>query len=748
MPGCVGSQNSDASNFVFLRSPVPCLKPIWQSFIGNVYEVLRKVTIMKCPNSLRFSHGLIHAFLILAFFAVTGSTALSQSGSSLMEPFDSGSLIIAMDNDKQGKGSGCNNSEAFNLRAYGLAVRLLYANVPLKWVIANKTTKDATDMTVNATRITGSNCQNGGTNTAFSGGPLVIPAEYASAATPVITTFNNEISGTDNDVRVYQANASFVAPVRYTLTHKPKIAVGPDGGGFGSGIYQELFDRAKLRDAANNPYYDNVDNIIISPDSCYTIAAQAHASSTAINFINIYRQFAESGGNLLLQCYSVDVFENEPIYGRFQTTLGWTVYGTNDNTAVNTTLAYPNPGMPFNQFIGILADTDGRVTEYSLANNSAFQNGTLVAATNTGGQNANKIVASVSRIGSSTAGGNVFELGGHAYNRITGGNNNTEIGRLNGERMALNSILVPATRPGCGLSIPSVKAFKVVRMSFDSNGNGLPNFGDRVEWELKYINDSNVDISNFQVSDPLDSKLIYYPSLIVTATSGSTAAPNPAYNGTSVTQMLASGALLKAGGMITIKVKTVVNGFGTILNQGTGTGTGIPGGGVKTDTADNTTSGTVAGYPIGCGTNGGCLSQVAYQTTSNQDPTGIDLGTAPSAGPANVQGRVVDATGRGIGRAMLTLQNANNGTVWTVISNSFGYFTFTEIPSGEFYVLTVQSKGYAFSSNSYAFELNDNIAGLTFVADSPSAPTYVPSATGTNSKSTPSAPLSRSKQRP
>ncbi|MCV4754876.1 hypothetical protein OFC37_35975, partial [Escherichia coli] len=79
--------------------------------------------------------------------------------------------------------------------------------------------------------------------------------------------------------------------------------------------------------------------------------------------------------------------------------------------------------------------------EYSLANNSAFQNGTLVAATNTGGQNANKIVASVSRIGSSTAGGNVFELGGHAYNRITGGNNNTEIGRLNGERMALNSIL-------------------------------------------------------------------------------------------------------------------------------------------------------------------------------------------------------------------------------------------------------------------------------------------------------------------
>lgn len=82
-----------------------------------------------------------------------------------------------MDNDKQGQGSGCANTEAFNLRAYGLAVRLLHENVPLKWAIDNKASKDLADFTANASRITGSNCQNGGANTSFAGGPLIITSE-------------------------------------------------------------------------------------------------------------------------------------------------------------------------------------------------------------------------------------------------------------------------------------------------------------------------------------------------------------------------------------------------------------------------------------------------------------------------------------------------------------------------------------------------------------------------------------------
>ncbi|MBL8122779.1 MAG: carboxypeptidase regulatory-like domain-containing protein [Pyrinomonadaceae bacterium] len=651
------------------------------------------------------------------FGAVGITSAFAQAGTSNPEPIDAGSYIIAMDNAKQGQGTGCSNTEAFNLRAYGLAVRLLHGNVPLKWAIANKANKDDADFTANATRITGSNCQNGGVNTSFAGGPLIVTSEYAAAALPIITTFNGEITGTSNDVRIYQVNAGFVAPIRYTLTHKPLVAIGPDGGGFGNGIHQVLFDNAKLRDAANAPYYQNVNNENIQPTSCFTIATQPHAADTAISYIDEYRAFAEAGGNLELQCYSVDVFENNAAFGRFQTTLGWTIFGTNPSSgSVDTPLVYPNPAMPFNQFVGDLANQDGRVTEFSLAGGSVLRPSTLIAARNSTPDHSNKNVATVSRIGNAIAGGNVFELGGHSYYRTNV--TNTEIGRLNGQRMILNTLLIPAYRPNCGLSIPSVKAFKTVRMFIDENGNTLPNYGDTVEWTLNYINDSAASVPNFQVSDILDARLLYQGPLVVTATAGSTAAANPSYDGTAGNpNMLAAGATLAPGGRITIKLRTKVQGFGTILNQGTGTGTGIPAGGVKTDTADSTTPGTVAGYPIDgdCDNAPICLPQNAYQTGSTTDPTGIDLGTAPTAAPATVSGKVVDSAGRGIARASVTLLNAGTGETSYAVTNSFGNFAFAGMPVGEFYVLTVASKRHRFATDQYSFQLEDNISNITFV---------------------------------
>lgn len=667
---------------------------------------------IKFPQQIFYSFVKLTLVCAIALAAYVPSV-YSQSGSSNMEPIDAGALIIAMDNTKQGPGSGCSNSEPFNLRAYGLAVRLLHNNIPLKWSIANKGNKDDVDFTADATRITGSTCQNGGVNTSFSGGPLIIPADFAADALPFINTFNGEITGSANDVRVYQVNSGFVAPIRYTLTHKPLIAVGPDGGGFGSGIHQDLYDRAKLRDASNVAYYSNVNNENISQGSCYTIATQAHAADTAVNFISSYRSFAENGGNLLLQCYSVDVFENNAPFGHFQTTNGWTIFGTNPSSgAINEFPVFPNPAMPYNQFVGEMGNQDGRVTEYQFANNSVFQNGTLIAARNNSPGNANKYIATVSRIGNATSGGNVFELGGHDYSRTTGGGTqNTPLGRVNGERMILNAILVPATRSGCGLSIPSVKAFKTVSMLVDNNNNGSPDFGDSVEWSLRYINDGTLTITGFQVSDPLDNRLTYVPSLTVTATAGSSATANAAYNGVAITNMLSS-ATLAPGGMITIKVKTSIHGYGTILNQGTGTGAGIPSGGVKTDTADNTTPGTVAGFTIACAS--GCLPQNAYQTGSDTDPTGIDLGLVPSAAPADVQGRVVGSNGRGLSRMSLILIDATTGESRTSTTNTFGYFRFTEVPTGEFYVLRVFSKSMSFEPSSYSFTLNDNLSGVTF----------------------------------
>ena len=181
---------------------------------------------------------------------------------------------------------------------------------------------------------------------------------------PLSDTFNDATTNS-NDVRIYEVDAGFVAPIRYTLTHKPFVAVGPDGGGFGDSVYQRLLDSAGLE---IDLHYGLVANNVFQTNACVTLAAQAHAAADAINFIATYRTFAESGGNLLLQCRSVNVFENAPIpHGRFQTTLGGTTFGDSGGEVNELVSTFPNPAMPFNQFVGNLADAQGNVSEYQLA---------------------------------------------------------------------------------------------------------------------------------------------------------------------------------------------------------------------------------------------------------------------------------------------------------------------------------------------------------------------------------------------
>ncbi|HLA95063.1 MAG TPA: carboxypeptidase regulatory-like domain-containing protein, partial [Pyrinomonadaceae bacterium] len=335
-------------------------------------------------------------------------------------------------------------------------------------------------------------------------------------------------------------------------------------------------------------------------------------------------------------------------------------------------------------------------------------------AENSGGAGTS-YVATVSKIGNASAGGNVFELGGHDYD--ISNNGNTAIQRANGERMMLNTLLVPAFRAGCpGVSFNSVKAFKSVKMFTDINSDGLPNFGDTVEWTLRYINEGTSTVTNFQITDPIDAKLTYVAgsiSAIASPNPATTVGVNGSYNpNTNINMLVPATSKIGPNGIITVKFRTVVNGFGLIANQGTGTGTGITGS-VKTDTTDSTTTGTVANYPIACPVTP-CLSQAGYQTGSNEDPTKFDLGTAPSAGPALVSGKVLDEGGRGLRSVSVVLQNASTGAVRSAVTNTFGNFSFAEVPAGDLYIISVSSKRYVFAPDSIAFQVNDNVAGLTF----------------------------------
>jgi len=71
------------------------------------------------------------------------------------------------------------------------------------------------------------------------------------------------------------------------------------------------------------------------------------------------------------------------------------------------------------------------------------------------------------------------------------------------------------------------------------------------------------------------------------------------------------------------------------------------------------------------------------------------LSTAPTAAKVKVAGRVLDANGRGVSRATVTLTNGDN--VLTAQTSSMGGFSFAEVESGETYILRASSPYYSFS---------------------------------------------------
>ena len=84
---------------------------------------------------------------------------------------------------------------------------------------------------------------------------------------------------------------------------------------------------------------------------------------------------------------------------------------------------------------------------------------------------------------------------------------------------------------------------------------------------------------------------------------------------------------------------------------------------------------------------------------------------APSAAPASVVGRVLDANGRGIGNASVMLTGPD-GEVVTVRTNNFGHYRFGGIRSGETYVLMAQSRQHLYMPK--VISVSEDLAYLDF----------------------------------
>ena len=330
-----------------------------------------------------------------------------SDGQGSIETLPSGTYIIPMDNALQGN---------FNLKSYGLAVRLLHANVPLKWIINPIKGKDGADFTANASRIKPTAIA--AASLSFRGGPLAVQPGFESQALAVINAYGNNVA-------VYQLNAATTVSVDSTLVHKPKVAVF-DQGGNGS-IHVDVLQEAGLTLFTHYQILNNATDI--GAGSCFTVATEPHADD--VGGATALLNFLLSGGNFFGQCAAIRDYTQQGLLA-----------GYAEDGKLGGSMTYGNFQDPMAQFDGALADEGGSVTSFKLTSNPGFR----IAYSSSDGTRYKVYVGRVA--GAPVRGGWVHYLAGHKYDK-------SDISSINGRRILLNAVLRSAGRPdSCNLAIP------------------------------------------------------------------------------------------------------------------------------------------------------------------------------------------------------------------------------------------------------------------------------------------------------
>ncbi|HXC03832.1 MAG TPA: hypothetical protein VNZ86_03720, partial [Bacteroidia bacterium] len=378
-----------------------------------------------------------------------------------LQTITKGSLIIPMDNAHQNLYGGY----AFNLRSYGLVHALLMNDIPVKWIIKSGKLKDSSDFSAGVSRLFPTTTV--ADSEFFKAGEFVVDSHYVNnpfygggkTATQVITAFGWKVA-------VYQlTHDAHNLDVRYTLTHRPKIAVF-DNGGY-SAIQQAMLDTAKI----TNYTVENAGAFTGLAD-CFTFCSESHwditTNSNTAPVQNVV-DFVNEGGNFLAQCLGIDLYEDhQPLGGHFQTTGGITYQNVTETNATS------NPDMAFNQYQGVVQAESGLIASFQPAASSVFKpemyygvSATLPTST---------VVATGAHLSDpDSVGSNVFYLGGHQYP-------STAIGDLNGVRMYLNATLVPAHRPTAFTLVAGTSSTICSGQSFTLGGSPTGPAGSTYNW--------------------------------------------------------------------------------------------------------------------------------------------------------------------------------------------------------------------------------------------------------------------------
>ncbi|CAN5792270.1 hypothetical protein BH20ACI4_BH20ACI4_28790 [soil metagenome] len=96
----------------------------------------------------------------------------------------------------------------------------------------------------------------------------------------------------------------------------------------------------------------------------------------------------------------------------------------------------------------------------------------------------------------------------------------------------------------------------------------------------------------------------------------------------------------------------------------------------------------------------------------------VDIGAVEVASMqtnATVSGKVLSPEGYAVSGVLVTISNGK-GIIQSVVTNNFGNFVFTDIPTGQMYSLDVLSKQYEFTPQNVT--VNGNVTGVTIMAGS------------------------------
>lgn len=367
-------------------------------------------------NRINASHPILLLALMLAM-AICGD--LNAQGKDNPNPpadmqiIPAGSYIIGMDNNTQ------QYLGNFNFKAYGLVNALLKNGVPVKWAIRSGKLKDEIDFTSFVRKkfpTTGAD-----QNINFRSGAFIIHANHTSSADTIIASFANF-------VEVYRMQQADTIDIRYTINQAPNIALLDNGGN--AIMHENILLHAGIPD-----YTMMMANAVVDSNSCYTFASEPHWSSDQeedTTETQAIRDFVMSGANFFAQCAGVETYS---YFNHFHATLGVKELGKD---ILNQ---YHNVDMAIAQFVGPVEENPGgHVENWTLAPGSSWNSGFYRIISHT---NDDTLACAAAKLRNyNEIGGNVFYMGGHDYF-----DRNPNIGELNGMRVYLNSVFIPAIRP-------------------------------------------------------------------------------------------------------------------------------------------------------------------------------------------------------------------------------------------------------------------------------------------------------------